>query len=219
MTRKSHETLHIPLASDSSAPSEEPQTADGLRQVPEGVGQKIQRHRKGETKAAEQLLTLVYEELRRLAACKLASNASEQTLQPTALVHEAWLKLVGNRGRTFRNRAHFFRAAAEAMRHILIDRARRKKTQRHGGEYMRVDFDGAELDLPASEDSDQLLALDEVLDKFAQEFPIQAELVKLKYFAGMTNEEVAQVLDISVSTAKNYWTFSRSWLLNEIEKG
>ena len=173
----------------------------------------------GEPKAAEQLLTLVYEELRRLAACKLASTASEQTLQPTALVHEAWLKLVGDRDRTFQNRTHFFRAAAEAMRHILIDRVRRKKTQRHGGEYRRVDFDAAELDVPASEDSDQLLALDEVLDKFAQEFPIQAELVKLKYFAGMTNEEVAQVLDISVSTAKNYWTFSRSWLLNEIEKG
>jgi RNA polymerase sigma factor (TIGR02999 family) len=173
----------------------------------------------GEPKAAEQLLTLVYEELRRLAACKLASTASEQTLQPTALVHEAWLKLVGDRDRTFQNRTHFFRAAAEAMRHILIDRVRRKKTQRHGGEYRRVDFDAAELDVPASEDSDQLLALDEVLDKFAQEFPIQAELVKLKYFAGMTNEEVAQVLNISLSTAKNYWTFSRSWLLHEIEKG
>ena len=128
------------------------------------------------------------------------------------------LALVGDRDRTFQNRTHFFRAAAEAMRHILIDRARRKKTQRHGGEYMRVDFEGAELDLPTSEDSDQLLALDEVLDKFAQEFPVQAELVKLKYFAGMTNEEVAQVLNISVSTTKNYWTFSRSWLLREIEK-
>jgi RNA polymerase sigma factor (TIGR02999 family) len=173
----------------------------------------------GEPKAAEQLLAMVYDELRRLAASKLASNASEQTLQPTALVHEAWLKLVGDRDRTFQNRAHFFRAAAEAMRHILIDRARRKQTERHGGNCIRVDLEGVEPYLALPDSDENFLALNEALDKYSREFPIQAELVKLKYFAGMTNEEVSLILNISVSTAKNYWNFSRTWLLNEIERG
>ena len=173
----------------------------------------------GEPKAAEQLLTLVYEELRRLASRKLASNSSECTLQPTALVHEAWLKLVGDRDQTFQNRAHFFRAAAVAMRHILIDRARRKQTQRHGGGYVRIDLEGIEPDLALPDSSEKFLALNEALDKYSKQFPIQAELVNLKYFAGMTNEEVSLVLNISISTAKNYWNFSRAWLLNEIEKG
>jgi RNA polymerase sigma factor (TIGR02999 family) len=173
----------------------------------------------GEPSAAEQLLTVVYEELRRLAACKLASTASEQTLQATALVHEAWLKLVGDRDRTFQNRTHFFRAAAEAMRHILIDRARRKQTERHGGKYIRVNLEGIEPSLALPGSDENFLALNEALDKYSQEFPVQAELVKLKYFAGMTNEEVSLILNISVSTAKNYWNFSRTWLLNEIERG
>ena len=173
----------------------------------------------GEPNAAEQLLTVVYEELRRLAACKLASAASEQTLQATTLVHEAWLKLVGDRDRTFQNRTHFFRAAAEAMRHILIDRARRKQTERHGGKYVRVDLEGIEPNLALPGSDENFLALNEALDKYSQEFPVQAELVKLKYFAGMTNEEVSLILNISVSTAKNYWNFSRTWLLNEIERG
>ena len=173
----------------------------------------------GEPKAAEQLLAMVYDELRRLAASKLASNASVQTLQPTALVHEAWLKLVGDRDRTFQNRAHFFRAAAEAMRHILIDRARSKQTERHGGNCIRVDLEGVEPYLALPDSDESFLALNEALDKYSREFPIQAELVKLKYFAGMTNEEVSLILNISVSTAKNYWNFSRTWLLNEIERG
>lgn len=173
----------------------------------------------GEPQAAEQLLTLVYNELRRLAARKLSTDHLNQTLQPTALVHEAWLKLVGDRDRTFRNRAHFFRAAAEAMRHILIDRVRRRQTQRHGGGYVQIDLEGIESDLSSPDSSEHLLALNEALDKYSQEFPVQAELVKLKYFAGMTNDEVSQILNISVSTAKNYWNFSRTWLLNEIEKG
>lgn len=169
----------------------------------------------GDAKAAGDLLDLVYDELRRLAAFKLAQESPGQTLQPTALVHEAWLRLVGDRNPTFKDRAHFFRATAEAMRRILIDRARRKLTQRHGGDYQRVDWDGFDLAAPGTDD--QLLAVNEALDKLALTHPVQAELVKLRYFAGMTNEEVAQVLDISVSTAKNYWTFSRAWLLNEIE--
>ena len=179
----------------------------------------IEAIEKDEPKAAEQLLTLVYDELRHLAACKLSSSSPNQTLQPTALVHEAWLKLVGDRDRTFQNRAHFFRAAAEAMRHILIDRARRRQTQRHGGGYIQIDLAGIEADLALPDSSEKFLALNEALDKYAREFPIQAELVKLKYFAGMTNEEASQILNISVSTAKNYWNFSRTWLLNEIEKG
>jgi RNA polymerase sigma factor (TIGR02999 family) len=122
---------------------------------------------------------------------------------------------VGDRNPSFKDRAHFFRASAEAMRHILIDRARRKKTQRHGGGYQRIDFE--EFDLAAPSADDQLLAMNEALDKLALEHPVQAELVKLRYFAGLTNEEVSGVLGISVSTAKNYWTFSRAWLLNEME--
>ena len=169
----------------------------------------------GEPLAAEKLLDLVYEELRRLAAFKMASAAPGHTLQPTALVHEAWLRLVNGRNPTFKDRAHFFRAAAEAMRHILIDRARRKQSKRHGGDYERVDWEGFELAVESADD--QLLAVDEALEKLARAYPLQADLVKLRYFAGMTNEEVAEALGISVSTAKNYWTFSRTWLLHEIE--
>ena len=169
----------------------------------------------GDSTAAEQLLVLVYDELRRLAASKLAQESAGQTLQPTALVHEAWLRLVGDQNPSFKDRTHFFRAAAEAMRHILIDRARRKKTKRHGGGYRRVDLEDFDLAVPSADD--QLLAVNEALDKLALDHPVQAELVKLRYFAGLTNEEVSEVLRISVSTAKNYWTFSRAWLLNEIE--
>ena len=169
----------------------------------------------GDSKAAEQLLVLVYDELRRLAASKIAWEAPGQTLQPTALVHEAWLRLVGDQSPSFKNREHFFRASAEAMRRILIDRARRKHTQRHGGGYQRVDFDAFDVAAPAVDD--QLLAVNEALDKLALEHPVQAELVKLRYFAGLTNEEVSQVLGISLSTAKNYWTFARAWLLNEMD--
>jgi RNA polymerase sigma factor (TIGR02999 family) len=169
----------------------------------------------GDSQAAEQLLVIVYDELRRLAASKIAMEAPGQTLQPTALVHEAWLRLVGDQPPSFKDREHFFRTSAEAMRRILIDRARRKHTKRHGGGYQRVDFEGFDLAAPAADD--QLLALNEALDKFAVEHPVQAELVKLRYFAGLTNEEVSQVLGVSISTVKNYWTFSRAWLLNEIE--
>lgn len=169
----------------------------------------------GDPTAAEQLLELVYEELRRLAASKMAQATPGQTLQPTALVHEAWLRLVGAQNPTFKDRTHFFRAAAEAMRHILIDRARRKSTQRHGGGCQRVDMEG--LDLAAPDADDEALAVHVALEKLAREYPVQAELVKLRYFAGMTNEEASLVLGFSVSTAKNYWNFSRAWLLNEIE--
>ncbi len=169
----------------------------------------------GEPKSAEQLLELVYDELRRLAAFKMAQEPPDQTLQPTALVHEAWLRLITADGRQFQNRTHFFCAAAEAMRRILIDRARRKHTQRRGGHWEQVALDGVELAAPSADD--QLLAVHEALDKLALEHPPQAEVVKLRYFAGLTNEEVAQILNISVSTTKNYWTFARAWLFHEIK--
>jgi RNA polymerase sigma factor (TIGR02999 family) len=169
----------------------------------------------GDRQAADRLLELVYEELRRLAASKMARETPGQTLQPTELVHEAWLRLVGTKNPKFENRNHFFSAAAEAMRRVLIDRARRKLTQRHGGGVERVDLDGQDLASP--EIDEQLLAVHEVLDKFAKDHPVQAEVVKLRYFVGMTNEETAQVLGISVSSVNNYWMFSRTWILHEIK--
>ncbi|HWY32732.1 MAG TPA: ECF-type sigma factor, partial [Candidatus Acidoferrum sp.] len=160
------------------------------------------------------LLELLYEELRRLATCKMAREVPGHTLQPTALVHEAWLRLVCSKNPKFENRAHFFSAAAEAMRRILIEHARRKLRLRHGGDCQRVEFDDCIFVTPAADD--QLLAVHEALDKLAKEHPVEAELVKLRYFVGLTIEETAQLLGISVSTAKNYWTYSRAWLYQEI---
>ena len=168
----------------------------------------------GDERAADQLLDLVYEELRRLAAYKLGREAPGQTLQPTALVHEVWLKLVGVGEQQFKNQGHFFAVAAEAMRRILIDRARRRQTQRHGGQYERVELEETGLAAPA--DDDQLLAVNEALEKFERLHPAQARVVKLRYFGGMTNEEVAQALKLSVSTVKTYWTFARAWLFDAI---
>jgi RNA polymerase sigma factor (TIGR02999 family) len=170
----------------------------------------------GDPKAADQLLELVYGELRALATHKMAQEKQGQTLQPTALVHEAWLRLVGSETPNFQNRAHFFSAAAEAMRRILIDRARRRRTQRHGGGYERVNLD--DCDLAAPQADDELLAVNDALDQLSKEHPVQAEVVKLRYFGGRTNDEVAQVLGISVASVKNYWAFSRAWLLQEIKR-
>jgi RNA polymerase sigma factor (TIGR02999 family) len=169
----------------------------------------------GDPNAGDQLLELVYDELRRLAAFKLAQQTPGQTLQATALVHEAWLRLAGSRNLVFKDRRHFFNAAAEAMRHILIDRARKKLTQRHGGQYERTDFDQIELAAPSPDD--QLLAVHEMIDKFALKFPVQAEVVKLRYFAGMTNEEIGQLLEVSLSSVQNYWNFARAWFFKELE--
>jgi RNA polymerase sigma factor (TIGR02999 family) len=170
---------------------------------------------RGEANAADRLLVLVYDELRRLAASKMARESPGQTLQPTELVHEAWLRLVGSESPKFANRAHFFSAAAEAMRRILIDRARRKLTQRHGGGFERVDLEGQDFAAPGADE--QLVAVHEVLDNLAKEHPVEAEVVKLRYFVGMTNEETAKALGISVTTTKAYWTFARTWILHEIE--
>ena len=168
---------------------------------------------RGEGRASEQLLPLVYAELRRLAAHKMAGENPGQTLQPTALVHEAWLKLVGLQNRRWQDRNHFFAAAAEAMRRILTDNARRKLRQRHGGGRQRVELDDNAI---ATGADDQVLAVDEALEKFARLDPDRAEVVKLRYFVGLTFEEAAEVLGISEPTAKRYWAFARAWLLEEI---
>ena len=169
----------------------------------------------GDPKAAEELLPLVYEELRKLAAHKMSHEAAGHTLQPTALVHEAWLRLGGGEGAQFENRAHFFGAAAEAMRRILIDRARRKRTRRHGGGQEHVDVH--EMEIAAPQPDDEMLAVNDALEKFAREEPLKAELVKLRYFAGLTIEETAQVLGLSPATAKRHWVFARAWLYAEVQ--
>lgn len=151
-----------------------------------------------------------------MAANKMAHEMAGQTLQPTALVHEAWLRLVGNENAQWENRAHFFGAAAEAMRRILIDNARRKRALRHGGGQHRVNLD--DVDLASAPEDDQLLAVHEALDKLEAEDKVKAELVKLRYFVGMTIEEAAGVLGISEPTAKRYWRFARAWLYREIEQ-
>jgi RNA polymerase sigma factor (TIGR02999 family) len=168
----------------------------------------------GDAKSTDELLPVVYKELRRMAASKMANEPAGHTLQPTALVHEAWLKLVDSPAQSWQNRAHFFGAAAEAMRRILIARARRKQTQRRGAGAAHVDVDEFEIASPAPDD--QLLALNEALDRFATLEPQQAELVKLRYFVGLKIEEAAQVLGISEATAKRWWAYARAWLFNEI---
>jgi RNA polymerase sigma factor (TIGR02999 family) len=173
----------------------------------------------GDPPAAEQLLPLVYEELRRLAAAKLGRESAGQTLQATALVHEAWLRLGGERQPAWANRAHFFAAAAESMRRILIDRARSKRAVRHGGELARVSADATGLDLPSTEaDDEELLLVNEAIDALTLHDPRKAELVKQKYFIGLTLEETAEVMGISLRTAKRDWAYARAWLFNEVKR-
>jgi RNA polymerase sigma factor (TIGR02999 family) len=158
-------------------------------------------------------LALVYSELRKLAADKMAHEASGQTLQPTALVHEAWLRLAGSR-QVWNSRGHFFGAAAEAMRRILIDRARRRNRERHGGGLSRVDFE--EVDLATTTSDETLLRVDEALEKFAVESPEKAALVKLRFFVGLSISEAAEALGISPATAKRQWNYARAWLRCEL---
>ena len=168
----------------------------------------------GDRKAANELLPLVYEELRKLATHKMANEALGNTLQPTALVHEAWLRLVGSNDQTWQNRAHFFGAAAEAMRRILIESARRKRALRHGGGQERLDI--KEIEIAATTTGEELLAVNEALEKFAAFDEPKAELVKLRYFAGLTIEEAAEVLGISRATAKRWWSYARAWLYQKV---
>jgi RNA polymerase sigma factor (TIGR02999 family) len=178
----------------------------------------LQQIGNGGSRAADKILPLVYDELRRLAAQKMAHETPGQTLQATALVHEAWLRLGGDQQATWQNRAHFFAAAAEAMRRILIDNARRKKAERHGGGAERVALDLDSLELAAGMDDDQLLAVHEALDRLAAHDAVKAELVKLRFFVGLTIEEAAPVLGLSEPTAKRYWAYARAWLYREIRK-
>jgi RNA polymerase sigma factor (TIGR02999 family) len=180
------------------------------------VTQILQSIEQGDPRAADELLPLVYEELRKLAGAKMAGEAPNQTLQPTALVHEAWLRLAGNGEAKFANRSHFFAAAAEAMRRILIEKARRKRAVRHGGDQQRVNLE--DLELAAREEDDEILAVHEAIDKLAAQNKVEAEVVKLRYFVGMTIDETAQVLGISVRTADSYWAHARAWLFREIKK-
>lgn len=176
----------------------------------------LDRAQRGDPLAAGELLPHVYHELRRIAAQKMTAESPGHTLQPTALVHEAWLRLAGKDGEEhFQNRAHFFGAAAEAMRRILIDRARKKRAQRHGGGKQRVDID--EVDITVDTEDEQLLAVNEALDKLASKDKATADLVKLRYFVGMTIEEAAHALGISESSANRDWAYARAWLFKEIK--
>ena len=171
----------------------------------------------GKGTAATDLLPLVYDELRKLAASKMAREAPGHTLQPTALVHEAWMRLVkGEAQAQFANRAHFFAAAAEAMRRILIESARRKSRLKHGGQWERVEFEAAEISLPMP--PDELLALDEALDGLAAVDSQAAEIVKLCFFAGLTQEQAARELGVSLATVERRWAFARAWLFKQIQK-
>jgi RNA polymerase sigma factor (TIGR02999 family) len=170
---------------------------------------------RGDPSAAEQLLPLVYDELRKLAAQKLAQEKPGQTLQATALVHEAYLRLVGaEQGGSWDNRGHFFAAAAEAMRRILIDRAREKRAEKRGGDRRRLDIDA--IDLATTAGPDELLALDEALAKLARDDPAAARLVELRYFAGLTVDEAGKALGISTATAYRHWNYARARLHAEL---
>ena len=178
------------------------------------VTQIIQELRAGDKRAADRLLGAVYDELRRLAARKVARERPGQTLQPTALVHEAYLRLLGDEGANWQNRAHFYGAAAEAMRRILVEAARRKARLKHGGGRRRFEIDEADAIVEAV--SIDLIALDEALNQLATEDAKKADLVKLRYYAGLTVEEAAEVLGISRATADRYWSYARAWLFDAL---
>jgi RNA polymerase sigma factor (TIGR02999 family) len=171
----------------------------------------------GDPKAAEELLPLLYDELRRLANARMANEAAGHTLQPTALVHEAWLRLAGNDPNIeFANRAHFFAAAAEAMRRILIERARRKGAEKRGGDWQRINLEKVEIAAEAEDDT--ILLVNEALEKLAKEDANAAEIAKLRFFGGLTLEEAAQVLGVTKRTADRYWAFARVWLFDEMRQ-
>jgi RNA polymerase sigma factor (TIGR02999 family) len=190
--------------------------AGGMLAFMSDVTRTLSAIEQGDPSAAAQLLPLVYDELRQLAAQKLAHEQPGQTLQATALVHEAYLRLVGGeQTRDWDGRGHFFAAAAEAMRRILVDNARRKRRPKHGGDRQRVELNDA---LDVAEPGDELLALNDALDRFAAQEPVKAELVKLRYFAGLSLEEAAACLGISEATAKRYWAVARAWLFADLSE-
>ena len=171
----------------------------------------------GDSSAAEELLPLVYQELRHLAAHKMANEAPGQTLQATALVHEAWLRLAGAQNQNWQNRGHFFAAAAEAMRRILIDIARRKQSIRHGGGQERVPLE--EADIPLPDERERLLQIHDALDRLASTDAVKAEIVKLRYFVGPSNQEIAELLNVSERTVERGWSFAKAWLFAAIKDG
>jgi RNA polymerase sigma factor (TIGR02999 family) len=169
---------------------------------------------RGDGRASEELLPLVYNELRRLATARMAQEQAGQTLQPTALVHEAWLRVVGTGEHTWQNRAHFFAAAAEAMRRILIENARRKSRLKRGGGQARLDID--KLELAATTPDDKVLLIDEALERLRVEDPEKARIVTLKFFGGLTNQEVANILDVTERTVERQWAYAKAWLFQSI---
>lgn len=171
---------------------------------------------RGDAPAAEELFPLIYHELRELARAKMAQQPPGQTLQPTALVHEAWLKIAGHNGASWNSRQHFFRAAAEAMRQILIDRARAKQRQKRGGGSVRVDLET--VDLAADAEPEVLLLVDEAVQALARESPEKAELVKLRFYAGLSIPETGEALGVSEKTVKRRWTHARAWLYRELQR-
>jgi len=171
----------------------------------------------GDERAVDKLILTVYQELRHLAAKKLQGEAPGQTLQPTALVHEAYLRLLGDQDQTWKSRTHFFSAAAEAMRRILVDNARRKKSLKRGEKHQRVNLEDADLAIKGP--SENIVALDEALSKLAASDKLKADLIKLRYFAGLTIEQAAEALDLSLTTAKRHWRYARAWLYNQITTG
>jgi RNA polymerase sigma factor (TIGR02999 family) len=180
------------------------------------VTQLLQAVEAGDPKAADKLLPLVYEELRKLASVRMADERSGQTLQPTALVHEAWLRLVRAEDREYQNRAHFFSVAAEAMRRILVEKARSRQRLKHGGGQVRVDFD--QVDVAVACDDGTLLAVHEALDKLMTRDRQGAELIRLRFFAGLSNVEAAKLLGLPERTAKRTWAYARAWLYEELKK-
>jgi len=181
------------------------------------IAQSLNALDQNDPKSADELLPLVYDELRKLAAARMANEAPGNTLQATALVHEAWLRLTGDKNPQYQNRAHFFSVAAEAMRRILIEKARRKRRIRHGGGQERVEFDAVDA-LAHSTQDDQLLVINDALDRLAQHNKLEADLVKLRYFVGMTLEEAAQALGISARSADSSWAHAKAWLFREIKR-
>ena len=180
------------------------------------VTQILERVSKGDGAAAAELLPLIYDELRRVAAHKMSLQSPGQTLQATALVHEAYLRLVGSEEKRWESRRHFFSAAAEAMRHILIDRARRRNRLRHGQNAEKVPLDELEIIAPAKEEI--ILQLDDALDELAQQSPEQAEIVKLRFFAGFSEPEIAELLNLSERSVQRHWSYAKAWLFDRIEQ-
>ena len=169
----------------------------------------------GDPQAADQLLPLVYEELRKLAAARMAQEKPGQTLQATALVHEAWLRLAGTQPQRWDSRRHFFAAAAESMRRILVEKARRRLRVRHGGGLERVDLE--EVEIASDVREERLVAMDEALARLEREDPKKAEVVKLRYFVGMTNRETAEAMGLSEATVERHWAFAKAWLFSQIQ--